>query len=98
MMSSDSMRAVRALIWNGDWKYVEMRSFNVGLGENAMKNCESHSVGDEGVTMMAGNDDFSLASGKDKSNDCEFNSKNHGIASKKLTKGCRNQSVIQTLG
>jgi len=41
-----------------------MRSRNVGLGENAMKKWES--VGDEGVTMIAGSGDFSFARGKDR--------------------------------
>lgn len=57
---------VRALNWKGDWKgatKVKIRSLMVGLGENAMKNWES--VGDDGVTMIAGRGDFSLARGKE---------------------------------
>jgi len=63
--SNERMMAVRALNW--DWKgatKMETRSRNVGLGEKAMKNCES--VGDEGVTIIAGRDDFSLVRGRDK--------------------------------
>jgi len=65
--SRERMMVVRALSWNRGWKgatKVKMRSRSVGLGENAMKNWES--VGDDGVTMIAGRGDFSLARGKER--------------------------------
>lgn len=49
--------------------YDETRSLSVGLGGVAKKAMEKswEDEGEEGVTMMAGRGDFSVASGNDKS-------------------------------
>lgn len=63
---------VRTLSWDGIWSgkvYDERRSRMEGFGggaRNAMeKSCEEE--GEEGVTMIAGRDDFSVARGSERS-------------------------------
>jgi hypothetical protein len=70
-MTSKTMIVVRALRWTGDLSdaYEEILSRTEGFGggaKNAMEKSRDED-GDDGVTMIAGNGDFSVASGRERS-------------------------------